>query len=909
MDFSSVLRFFNDNDRRKFEPILPKGTGHNVAHIPHELLTKGEKKGHRNTERLQDFFNKASRIPASVTDPVFRTLMEGCVHYICDGSHETGIKHPHHFCEEYVKRIKDYTSHPQKRTVDMAAPAAPPASSAPATTPAPATPPASAAPAAPTPKAPEVRPTTVPMAQAPSAEEIHLRELIAKEHELARRAIAEANGSTAENEQKVRSCPPRGSCIDPLRTEGRPPERIRYEEEQKRLSEIDEELQHLTEKAKVLQEAKTMFSKNPANIPSLIEDLNRRYPDIHLTLSPQTLEVAIEKVTSDQNHLYQERAVIMGPLAGLPEDALKRITDLAPPEVKATFSQVSHLWNTRTVASLQHEYDRFIQYKIGQYIKALTPDETKPPFHSSPETLAAVRADLAHIMDDHCRMDVQTLKNLRQKIFELRNRARIALSCLNPADFTRIPSTPAPIGSCLYNDPLSNFRPDLPFDAFHYIQDLLLCYNPDAEIDETIRSSILRILVKQGDVATAREVVRHIATNDDLMCSSCIQLARAGDIEGSLSFVDTIHQKDQKDEALRSILRCIVFDKGDTDRARTLVNLISNEAYKNEILVSIVQVLAEKEDIEGALLLARSLLNPGSKNEALGKFCSALAKVGNIEQAIQVFREIKCGATVSNNAGAIVQAALKINDYDRALECARMIPNYDMRTLPFALIAAEIAKNGNIERALEVIDSFPPHLREEVLCYVISALIDQTKMEQALNILTSFDPMNQRDVIGNLRIALTYNGDGTSASDIPYHPAEEMPTLYGFYERAICSVADAITRTGNTNLALNLLKFFLKRYRPNSNLFLPLSLSLANIADRALKDQNLDLALHIVELITFLDIRDSLRYRIVATLVKAQDTKSARVIADMIKTAKYQKMALECIGYCEEKLALSRVQE
>lgn len=198
MDFSTVLRFFKEHDRKKFESIIPKGTGYNVAHIPHEILTKGQKNEHLNTARLEDFFTTATRIQASVTDPVFRTLMEGCVHYICDGSHETGMKHPHHFCEEYTRRVREYDERPPLRPVGMGAPAVPP-------------PPASSAPSA----APSAQ--VPPPAPAPSAEEaqlrkqvteavaenVRLREQMARADEIARQSIAEAHGNLKASEQKL----------------------------------------------------------------------------------------------------------------------------------------------------------------------------------------------------------------------------------------------------------------------------------------------------------------------------------------------------------------------------------------------------------------------------------------------------------------------------------------------------------------------------------------------------------------------------------------------------------------------------------------------------------------------------------------------------------------------------------
>ena len=343
--------------------------------------------------------------------------------------------------------------------------------------------------------------------------------------------------------------------MQPVRVVNLSPERIRYEEEQKRLVEIDETLQRLAQKAEVLQVVKILISKDPASIPCLSENLKSKYPDFPSTLSSQALEIAIKRVEADQNHLLQERAFIMAPLTELPEDLLKHITDLASPEEKATLSQVSRSWNKRSVASLQHEYDRFIQHKICQYIEALAPDATKPPFHSSPSTLAAVRADLEHIMDDHCSMGVQSLKNLRERVFELRNRARVALSHLDPADFQRIPSTPAPIG--ITRSDRYNLLPDLPFDAFYLMQDLLLCYDPAGEIDETIRFKTAGRLIKQGDVVTAREVARNVVTNESLIQETFSLLVGAGDIDGALALVDRFHQSYNKDLALLSIAMSI----------------------------------------------------------------------------------------------------------------------------------------------------------------------------------------------------------------------------------------------------------------------------------------------------------------------------------------------------------------
>ena len=685
--------------------------------------------------------------------------------------------------------------------------------------------------------------------------------------------------------------------MQPVRVGALHLERIQYEEEQKRLVEIDVEIQDLAEKAKVLRETKTLFRKEPALISCLIDNLKSSYPDLPPTLSPQALEVAIQRVEADQNHLLQERAFIMSPLTDLPEELLNRITDAASAEAKTTLSQVSRSWRTYAIASLQHEYDRFIQHKIGQYIEALTPNKVQPPFHSSPDTLAAVRADLAHIMDDHCSIGVLSLIHLRDKVFELRNRARVALSRLDPADFPRIPSTPAPFG--VNEVDRSKLLSDLPYYSFHCMQNLLVCYGPVGEVN----ANMLGILCQQGDVVTAREIARNIGSGYFFIYSffidtACLALVQAGEIDGALEIIGKVDQNYRRDFVLVQIALGIA-RRGDIARARTFVDLLSRENDKTNLLTGIAVILTKKGDVEGALELARSSLVSHEKNWALHRICIALAQAGSIEQALQILIEIKGESPRSSVIENIVEAALKIKDFDRALACASLLPNgaTDLGVNLFAPIANQVARSGNIDRALEIISLIPFAERQSELLFLISVIGTLGQVERALGLVASLDFRLREEALKRLGIALADNGDIEKASYV----ATLIPDSYSEKVTVMCQIAEAVAKTGDIDQAFNMLKTHFREVHTLDEL--TIDTAFGHIAQMAVKAQDVDRALRILDLKPLKQVH--LLYTIVDMLAKSGDTEHAQVIANMIKNRKFERQeALQCIGYWEEKLAL-----
>ena len=233
-------------------------------------------------------------------------------------------------------------------------------------------------------------------------------------------------------------------------------------------------------------------------------------------------KVALQRIEEEKTRLEQGRVGTLALFTQFPEDISRSIMDQASLQTKMALSHVSHVWKNRSIESLRHKYDCFIQQKLDEYIQSLSPTEDAVVSHSSDAHLQEVLLELEAIQKEHILLTTPpTFQNLREKLIEVRNRVYTTLDKLD--DVSRIPRTIVP------SEQDSRYLPSI---TFKFI-DVMLTERrgrvsaPPYLTEERKqwtreRMTIAKTLIKMGDTKNALQFIEEGMSNSCAL--DCIKL-------------------------------------------------------------------------------------------------------------------------------------------------------------------------------------------------------------------------------------------------------------------------------------------------------------------------------------------------------------------------------------------------
>ena len=623
-----------------------------------------------------------------------------------------------------------------------------------------------------------------------------------------------------------------------------PSERARYTEEQERETSYHTQMAQLAAK-------KTELEKRISALPLNHDFIGEQNPEEALRIS----NVALQHIEEEKTRLEQERVGTLALFTQFPEKVYTCIMDQASLQTKKALSLVSHAWKSRSIESLRHEYDCFIQQKLDQYIyihKLSTKDARFS--HSSDVHSQEVLLELEAIKKEHITLTTPpTFQNLKEKLIEFRDRIFTTLTKVD--DVSKIPRTIVP------SEQDSRYLPSM---AFHFIDVMFTerrgriffpIFSLQWQQMQKEHIALAMTLIKMGDTKNALRFIKEEMSNSSAL--ECIKLlldahditsakliyshkfdirptfrgppppgmlgpdpdnititqseaVRLIAVREATKDLDRVLQHGNLEEALREVALSRPLQAIDTLEDRYFINAITDiaGAIAEKGYEAIALEFAEKK-------LQEKRIDIGSTS-AYTKIAVGLAKAGNIDRALELSTQIGLPCELED----ITYAVLKKHGITKALECLEGFcsKTSDARTIQraFKKIVFEALNLCTIDDGILTVNSIEDQeIKNAILTEWAEKIVRTGNVDGALKIAHSIQDTNHRDwTLERIASFLVEGGNNSlilKAVDI----AEDHITNSSYKDRIFERIAIQLAKNGDITSAKiigDFIDFFLTKH-------------------------------------------------------------------------------------------------
>ncbi|HZH34358.1 MAG TPA: hypothetical protein VEX64_05920, partial [Pyrinomonadaceae bacterium] len=246
-----------------------------------------------------------------------------------------------------------------------------------------------------------------------------------------------------------------------------------------------------------------------------------------------------------------------------------------------------------------------------------------------------------------------------------------------------------------------------------------------------------------------------------------LRLAARGELDLAAQLADQIEDPHTRDVALTEIAaRCADFD--DDEYGLQLAEAIEEYGFQQQAISQLAVRQAERGRLEQSLETANSLDDPST---TLAEIAIRFARQGDVAQAQQIFEQIDFPTVRVQVLNEF--AAIKIKNNEPAddllsdsLAEAENIEYAEERSQLLLEIVSRLLDTKQTERALEVLEktrqlvnSFEPRFRDQVLTQISSLYAHSGNFEQAEKVLEPIVDL-QQTATGHVAIALEHQAQG-----------------------------------------------------------------------------------------------------------------------------------------------------
>ncbi len=154
------------------------------------------------------------------------------------------------------------------------------------------------------------------------------------------------------------------------------------------------------------------------------------------------------------------------------------------------------------------------------------------------------------------------------------------------------------------------------------------------------------------------------------------------------------------------------------------------------VISEVATALVKAGDTNRALQLAQSLATKGDADTVLGYIAVALVEEGNVNQGVELFNSLEKPEqwwTINS----MVRALVAQGEVQQAVQLSNYFLFYEVRPSALSSVAVKLAQIGEIEQAMEILQSVEEQDRGIVLANIVVKLAEQGDINRAREISQS----------------------------------------------------------------------------------------------------------------------------------------------------------------------------